>query len=97
MQLVSSKPSPRQRASGEQSVQPNVVRLAERRVDQQTIRYLQGLLQAAMRGEIAGIVAAVHYGGREYSYLGSGSMCDHPSMGIAAAHRLATKLLQTNG
>jgi hypothetical protein len=49
-----------------------------------------------MRGEIVGIVAAVHYGGRDYGYIGSGSMCEHPNIGIAAAHRLATKLLHTN-
>lgn len=46
---------------------------------------------------MAGVVVAAHYGGREYAYMGSGSMCDHPGLGAAAAQRLATKMLHPGG
>jgi hypothetical protein len=60
------------------------------------VQHLQALLKEAVEGKIVGIIAAVHYGGREFAYVGSGSMCDCPTLGIASAHKLATKLLQTN-
>lgn len=73
-----------------------VIKLVERRRDEELVRQLQQMLSDAVAGNIIGMVAAVHYGGREYSYIGTGSMCEHPNMGIAAAHRLATKLLHAN-
>jgi hypothetical protein len=54
------------------------------------------MLKDAMSGKIVGLLAAVHYGGKEYGYSGTGSLCSNPSLGIAAAHRLATKLLHAN-
>jgi hypothetical protein len=79
-----------------QSGPATIIRLAEKRRDPHTVQNLQALLKEAMEGKIIGIIAAVHYGGREFAYVGSGSMCDCPSIGIASAHKLATKLLQAN-
>lgn len=76
--------------------QGNVVRLAERRPNREIVEQLQDLLNDAAAGRIAGAIVAVHYGGAEYGYLGSGTMCSDPTRGIAAAHRLATKLLHHN-
>jgi hypothetical protein len=60
------------------------------------VQQLQALLQDAIDGKVIGVIAAVHYGGREFGYVGGGSMCDHPPLGIASATKLATKLLQHN-
>jgi hypothetical protein len=57
---------------------------------------LQALLEEARQGKVVGFIAAVHYGGKEFGYVGSGSMCDCPTLGIASAHKLATKLLHHN-
>lgn len=76
---------------------PTVIQLVERRRDLQTIKQLEQLLRDAVAGRIVGVIAAAHYGGRDYAYLGTGSMCEHPNLGVAAAQKLATKLLQTNG
>lgn len=73
-----------------------VVRLVERQPDRDTVHQLEALLEEAKAGKIVGLLAAVHYGGSAYAYLGSGSMCSDPSRGLAAAHRLATKLLHQN-
>ena len=54
------------------------------------------MLQDAMEGKLVGLIAAVHYGGREFGYVGAGSMCECPTLGIASAHKLATKLLHHN-
>ena len=75
---------------------PSVIRLVERRRDLQTVMQLQDLLQQAMEGKIVGLVASVHYGGCEFGYIGSGSMCNNPAVGIAAAQKLATKMLHLN-
>lgn len=60
------------------------------------MRQLQALLQDAVDGKVIGIIAAVHYGGREFGYVGAGSMCENPPLGIASATKLATKLLHHN-
>ena len=44
-------------------------------------------------GRIFGAVAAVHYVGREYAFVGSGSLCDDRRLGLHAAATLARKLL----
>lgn len=75
----------------------NVIRLVERRPDESIVEQLEKLLEDARAGLIAGLLIAVHYGGQEYGYSGAGSMCSDPARGIAAAHRLATKLLHHNG
>lgn len=74
---------------------PRVLRLVERLPDSDVVSQLEALLRDAMDGRLIGFVAAAHYGGREYAYMGSGSMCDHPIMGAAAAHKLASKLMQS--
>lgn len=75
---------------------PSVIQLVERRRDPRTIRQLELLLRDALAGRLIGLVAAAHYGGRDYAYAGTGSLCEHPNLGVAAAHRIATKLLHPN-
>jgi hypothetical protein len=57
------------------------------------VRQLTALLRDAKAGRITGAVAAYHYGGREYLYLGSGSLCADPRLGLGALAVLAKKLL----
>lgn len=72
---------------------PTVIQLVEKRRDLQTIKQLEQLLRDAVAGRIVGVIAAAHYGGRDYAYPGTGSLCEHPNLGVAAAQRLTTKLL----
>ncbi|MBU3577513.1 hypothetical protein [Polynucleobacter sp. UK-Kesae-W10] len=51
------------------------------------------MLEEAEQGEIVGIIAAVHYGGDEQGFFGSGTMCSIPTMGLHALLNLAKKLL----
>lgn len=67
--------------------------LAELRVDPNTVLQLEALLEEAKSGRIVGAVAAAHYGGREYAFFGSGSLCDDPRLGLHAVAALAKKML----
>ena len=74
--------------------QPNSgLELARRRVDAGIVERLEALLEDAKAGRIVGAVAALHYGGREYTFVGSGSLCDDPRLGLHAIATLARKLL----
>ena len=75
---------------------PSVLQLVARQRDPKIIQHLQAMLQDAIDGKVVGVIASVHYGGREFSYLAAGSMCDCPTLGIASALKLKTKLLQHN-
>ena len=67
--------------------------LAELRVDPNTVLQLETLLEEARIGKIIGALAAVHYGGRDYAFVGSGSLCDDPRLGLHAVATLAKKML----
>lgn len=67
--------------------------LAELRVDPNTVLQLEALLEDARIGKIIGALAAVHYGGRDYAFVGSGSLCDDPRLGLHAVATLAKKML----
>lgn len=54
---------------------------------------LETMLSEAKSGKIVGAVAALHYGGREYAFVGSGSLCDDPRLGLHAVATLAKKML----
>jgi hypothetical protein len=71
------------------------VRLEEVRnePDQDTVGTLRQLLADAEQGRVRGALVAAHYGGREYLYAGSGSLCQDPRLGVAAVARLARKFL----
>jgi len=71
------------------------VRLEEVRnePDEDTVGTLRQLLADAEQGRIRGALVAAHYGGREYLYAGSGSLCQDPRLGVAAVARLARKFL----
>jgi hypothetical protein len=73
-----------------------VLRLVESRRDDEIIKHLRDMLKDAERGEVVGLLAAVHYGGSRYGYFGSGTMCNTPSNGLAAVFHLTTKLLTDN-
>ena len=60
------------------------------------VKQLQAMLQDAIDGKIFGLIASVHYGANEFSYMASGSMCNCPTIGVTAAVRLKTKLLHAN-
>ena len=72
------------------------MRLVAKQPDPTIVQHLQSLLKDALEGRVIGFIAAVHYGGRDFAYLGTGSMCDCPTLGIASAHKLATKMLHNN-
>lgn len=74
--------------------EPRVLELAPRRADTAVVAHLEGLLAEAKAGRITGAIAAVHYGGREYGYLGSGSLCEDPRLGLHAVAALAKKMLR---
>jgi hypothetical protein len=93
---VQRKRTPNGAPRKQKQTHQNVIRLVERRRDEDAIKHLEQLLQEAREGKIIGLLAAVHYGGSDYGYVGSGSMCHNPGVGITAAHRLATKLLHSN-
>ncbi len=69
------------------------IAIAERRADAATIAQLTKLLDDAKRGDLSGAIVAAHYGGREYAYMGSGSLCQDPRLGLHAALTLAKKML----
>lgn len=71
-----------------------LVELAPRRADTTVVEHLEALLEEAKAGRISGAIAAVHYGGREYAYLGSGSLCEDPRLGLHAVASLAKKMLR---
>lgn len=71
-----------------------VLALARPAPNPQTIKQLEELLEAAREGRVAGAMAAVHHGGREYSFVGSGSLCEDPRLGLHAVMTLAKKLLR---
>lgn len=83
--MVRKKPNP-----------ATVLRLTDKQRDPKIVLHLQSMLQDAMEGKVAGLLVAVHYGGKEFAYIGAGSMCDCPTLGIASAHKLATKMLHAN-
>lgn len=73
-----------------------MLRLAERRPDQEIIEQLRDLLRDAENGKVVGLLAAVHYGGSGFGYFGGGSMCSTPALGLQALVTLTTKLLTAN-
>lgn len=54
---------------------------------------MRQLLADAESGRLRGALVAAHYGGREYLYAGSGSLCQDPRLGVAALAKLARKFL----
>ena len=68
-----------------------VVKLRERQRDESVVALLERLLTEARSGEIVGLVVAVHYGGCEYVYAGSGSVVRNRDIGLVMAMRLADK------
>jgi len=70
-----------------------VVVLARPQPDEAIVKSLRELLAEAEKGNVVGLLAAVHYGGPEFGYAGCGSMCDNPAIGLGATLRLAQKLL----
>ena len=68
-----------------------VVKLRERQRDERLVAQLEQLLREARAGTIVGLLAGVHYGGREYAYIGAGSVVDHPEIGLAVSMRLRNK------
>lgn len=68
-----------------------VVRLRERPPDQRLVAQLEQLLVEARSGAIVGLLAGVHYGGKEYGYIGTGSVVDHPEIGLAISMRLRNR------
>lgn len=87
------RPSPQQPNHADP---PSVLQLVARQRDPKIVQHLQAMLQDALEGKVVGVIASVHYGGREFSYLAVGSMCDCPTLGITSALKLKTKLLQHN-
>lgn len=69
-----------------------IVRLVEKRPDGRIIEQLRTLLMEAEQGKLIGFLAVGHYGGREYSYFGSGSFCDHPTIGLGALTILKARI-----
>ena len=67
--------------------------LAALRVDPNTVLQLEALLEEARAGRVVGAVAAIHYGGRDYAFVGSGSLCEDPRLGLHAVATLAKKML----
>lgn len=61
--------------------------------DRETIECLRQLLADAEQGRVRGALVAAHYGGRDYWYAGSGSLCEDPRLGVAAAARLVRKFM----
>ena len=85
-------PSQNQPRKRKPSPRPDL-ELASLRVDPNTVLQLEELLKDARSGRIVGAVAAVHYGGREYAFVGSGSLCEDPRLGLHAVATLAKKML----
>ncbi len=75
---------------------PSALRLVERQLDARTVEILRSVLADAISGRAVGVLVAVHYGAEEFGFAGSGSVCETPSIGVAAACTLATRLLKTN-
>jgi hypothetical protein len=75
------------------SQQSNVLQFARRPPDSAIVGYLKDLLEQAERGNIVGIVAAVHHGAAEFGYVGAGTLVANPALGLGATLRLSQKLL----
>lgn len=70
-----------------------MVDLLEWRKNHTVIDQLKELLREAESGRVIGLIAAAHYADGDTAYVGSGSMCDNPMIGVAATQQLAKKLL----
>lgn len=68
-----------------------VVKLRERQRDEGVVALLERLLAEARAGEIVGLAVAVHYGGCEYAYAGSGSVVQNSDIGLVMSMRLCDK------
>lgn len=68
-----------------------VVKLRKRQRDERLVAQLEELLTEARAGAIVGLLAGVHYGGAEYAYIGTGSLVDHPELGLAVSMRLRNR------
>lgn len=62
----------------------SVVHLVRRPAQDETVENLRSLLREAEKGNLVGLVAAVHYGGQQFGYIGSGSLCSNPVLGVGA-------------
>lgn len=71
----------------------NVLQFVRRQPDRVIVEYLKDLLEQAERGSIVGVIASVHYGGAEFSYIGAGTLVANPALGLGATLRLSQKLL----
>lgn len=63
------------------------------RKDTTVVRQLRQLLAEAEAGRVIGIIGAAHCSDQETIYIGGGSMCDSPMLGVAAISVLKNKLL----
>jgi len=72
---------------------PPPLELKRLRVDPNTVLQLETILDEARSGSIVGVVASVHYGGLDYGFIGAGSLCDDPRLGLHAIATLAKKML----
>lgn len=81
------------RHDGERRRGPPHLEEVRREPDPETITCLRQLLEDAEQGRVRGALVAAHYGGRDYVYAGSGSLCQDPRLGVAAVARLARKFL----
>ena len=79
-------------ASGKPAAELRLVD-AQSEPDPETINTLRQLLSDAEQGLVRGALVAAHYGGRDYLYAGSGSLCQDPRLGVAAVAKLIRKLL----
>ena len=70
-----------------------VVDLAEWRRETETVGHLRKLLTDAEAGKLTGLLIAAHYSDGDMVYIGSGSLCQTPVLGVAAAQHLLNKML----
>lgn len=70
-----------------------VVDLLEWKRSGKTVSHLRWLLSEAEAGRIAGILIAAQCMNGDMMYIGSGSLCDVPVLGAAAAQHLLAKML----
>lgn len=61
--------------------------------DEETVRHLRQMLREAEAGTLIGVVAATHHRSGELGYVGAGSLCQSPALGLAAATKLARHFL----
>ena len=54
---------------------------------------LRALLADAEKGLVVGLLAAAHYGGEDFHLVGTGSVCEQPTLGISAARQLISRLV----